>query len=271
MEMQIVVICIVVDVVRSGRYDAPLMNGGRTRTTTPAAGIESAKGGTHGGVPIQPNDFGLEEVMNRMSRAATRSSTHAAEPLTVIAQDGESGLRGFSQREAGTERGRYDGVARFFHWTFAVWIIYASVAGYSLTRIANGPVHNFLSQLNMSIGTVLIVLFPLRVGWKLVRIAPPALPNVSVEQHLLARVVHVVIYVTIFAVLASGFLMVPNGYPLFGLVEIHTPFQKGPLTDELFAVHRASCALLVGLVMLHVAAVIKHQLISRNDVLQRML
>jgi cytochrome b561 len=86
-----------------------------------------------------------------------------------------------------------------------------------------------------------------------------------------ARIVHAVIYVMIFAVLTSGFLMVPNGYSLFGLVEIHTPFQKDQLTDELFAVHRTSCALLAGLVLLHVLAVIKHQLIARNGVLRRML
>jgi cytochrome b561 len=36
-------------------------------------------------------------------------------------------------------------------------------------------------------------------------------------------------------------------------------------------VHRASCALLAGLVALHVLAVIKHQLIARNGVLRRML
>jgi len=137
--------------------------------------------------------------------------------------------------------------------------------------MADGPVREFLSQLNMSIGTVLMLLFPLRVGWKLVRTEPRALPDVSATQQSLAHIVHGVIYVMIFAVLASGFLMVPNGYSFFGLVEIHTPFEKGPLTDELFAVHRATCALLAGLVMLHVAAVIKHQLFARNDVLRRML
>ena len=200
-----------------------------------------------------------------------RSSTQTGEPQTMIAQNRYLALRALHQQVGDAEPGRYDGVARFFHWTFAVSIIYASVAGYSLARIANGPVHDFLSQLNMSIGTVLIVLFPLRVVWKLVRVEPRALPNVSIRQQTLAHAVHAVIYVTIFAVLASGFLMVPNGYSFFGLIEIDTPFQKGPLTDELFAVHRASCALLAGLVMLHVAAVIKHQLIMRNDVLRRML
>ena len=234
-------------------------------------------GGAHGGVPVHPAELGLKEAydgkrrMNRMSRAARRSSSRTGEPQTVIAQNGRVALRDLHEKAGEAELGRYDGVARFFHWTFAVAIIYASAAGYSLTRIGNGPVHDFLSQVNMSIGTVLIVLFPLRVVWKLVRVEPRALPNVSTRQQTLARTVHAVIYVTIFAVLASGFLMVPNGYSFFGLVEIDTPFQKGPLTDELFVVHRASCALLAGLVMLHVAAVIKHQLIMRNDVLRRML
>ncbi len=100
---------------------------------------------------------------------------------------------------------------------------------------------------------------------------PRALPGVSAGQYLLARGIHSVIYVTIFAVLASGFLMVPNGYSFFGLVEIHTPFPKGPLTDTFFAVHRVGCALLAALVTLHVLAVVKHQLIARNDVLRRMV
>lgn len=64
----------------------------------------------------------------------------------------------------------------------------------------------------MSIATVLIVLFPLRVCWKFVRIEPRALPDVSELQNELAHRVHILMYLTIFAVLVSGFLMVPNGY-----------------------------------------------------------
>ncbi|MFD1554939.1 cytochrome b [Paraburkholderia silviterrae] len=191
----------------------------------------------------------------------------------MAAPDNRSGRPGLDRLKLASRPAldRYDGVARFFHWTFAACIVYASVAGYTLTRIASGPVHHFLSQLNMSIGTVLIVLFPFRAGWKLVRTEPRAMRGVSVRQQSLAHGVHGVLYLTMFAVLTSGFLMVPNGYSFLGLFEIHTPFQRGPLTDELFTVHRASCALLAGLVVLHVLAVIKHQLIARNDVLRRML
>lgn len=197
--------------------------------------------------------------------------TLADERSIVIAQTGHSGWRKLRRATSGGCLDRYDGVSRFFHWIFAASIIYVSIAGYTLARIGNGPVHDFLSQLNMSIGTVLLVLFPFRVGWKLVRPELREVPGVPVWQQSLARFIHGVIYVTIFAVLMSGFVMVPTGYSFFGLVEIRTPFQKGQLTDKLFAMHRVSCAVLAALVMLHVLAIIKHQLIARKDVLRRML
>ncbi|MFP6560106.1 cytochrome b [Paraburkholderia sp. B3] len=171
----------------------------------------------------------------------------------------------------GGDPDRYDVIARFFHWIFAAGIIYASIAGYTLAHLPAGPGREWLSQLNMSITTVLIALFPLRLGWTFVRARPRALPGIPRAQRAVAHLVHALLYLTIFAALASGFLMVPNGYSFFGLVEIPTPFAQGPLTETLFVVHRASCALLAALVALHVLAVVKHQFIARNGVLRRML
>jgi cytochrome b561 len=210
-------------------------------------------------------------TVNWMPRAATQGRDHAREPRAEVPQNGRLGRRDRCQPKSQRAVDRYDGITRFFHWFFAAVIIYTSVAGYALIQIAGGAVHDFLSRLNMSIATVLIVLFPLRVGWKFVRREPRALSGTPAWQRSLATCIHNLIYVVILTVLASGFLMVPNGYSFFGLIGIHTPFLKGALTDELFAVHRASCALLAGLVALHVLAVIKHQLIARNGVLRRML
>jgi cytochrome b561 len=209
--------------------------------------------------------------VNPMLQAAPQSRNGTGDAQAAIIQNGGLDERNARRLKRGHALDRYDGVARFFHWVFAAGIIYASIAGYTLAQLSRGPERDFLSRLNMSIATVLIVLFPLRVCWKFMRIEPRALAGVSSIQLTLAHRVHILIYLTIFAVLASGFLMIPNGYSFFGLIEIHTPFVKGPLTDKLFVIHRASCALLAGLVVLHVLAVVKHQLIARNDVLRRML
>jgi cytochrome b561 len=237
-KIQIVSILIVVDESQPHRYDAPLID-------------ERPK----------------ERHVNPMRRAALPDETQAGE--RARAEDVDAHDAHPSAGNAAPDR--YDSVARFFHWIFAAAIIYASIAGYSLTRIPHGPVRDALSQLNMSIGTVLIALFPFRAGWKLCRSEPRALPGVSARQQSLARVVHRALYGLIFVVLASGFLMVPNGYTFFGMLRIHTPFHPGWLTDDLFAVHRASCALLAGGVILHVLAVVKHQVFARRAVLSRML
>lgn len=167
--------------------------------------------------------------------------------------------------------GRYDLLSRALHWVFALVIIYASVVGYTLGHITNPALRNFLSHLNMSFATVLIVLFPLRVFWRVKRQAPPPLPGISPWQRRLAHGVHGLLYVTIGCVLASGYLMVPNGYRFFGIITVPTPFARGPLTDALFLLHRGACAVLASLVLLHVLAVIKHQAVARLPILSRML
>jgi cytochrome b561 len=209
--------------------------------------------------------------VNRMPQAARYGRNGTGNAQAAITQIAGLDERNPHQWKAAHDLDRYDGVARLLHWIFAAGIIYASIAGYTLARLSSGPERDFLSRLNMSIATVLMVLFPLRVFWKFVRVEPRELPGVSSVQRALAHRVHILIYLTIFTVLASGFLMVPNGYSFFGLVEIHTPFGKGALTHKLFAIHQASCALLAGLAVLHVLAVVKHQLITGIDVLRRML
>ena len=270
--MRLIIICIFIDRYARDGYDLTLI-GASVRQTLNAY---RARRTTNNVWRALAHRFGLTSLdvnmsVNRMLQVAPHSRNGTGDAQAAIIQNGGLDEHNARRLKRGHDLDRYDGVTRLFHWVFAAGIIYASVAGYTLAQLSSGPERDFLSRLNMSIATVLIVLFPLRVCWKVVRIEPRALPGVSDVQLALARRVHILIYITIFAVLASGFLMVPNGYSFFGLVEIHTPFVKGALTDKLFVIHRASCALLAGLVVLHVLAVIKHQLIARNDVLRRML
>ncbi|MGB9153465.1 MAG: cytochrome b/b6 domain-containing protein [Alphaproteobacteria bacterium] len=166
--------------------------------------------------------------------------------------------------------GRYDGLARLLHWVFAVGIIYASIVGYSLGWIADRPLHDFLSNLNTSLATVLILLFPLRVAWKFVRTNPPP-PTIDAKQLKLARGVQNLLYLTIFEVLVSGFLMVPHGYMFFDLIQVPTLFEKGPMTELFSQAHRIGNAFLAGLVVLHVMGVIVNTMFRRVNILRRML
>ncbi|KPC49796.1 cytochrome b [Amantichitinum ursilacus] len=166
---------------------------------------------------------------------------------------------------------RYDALSRTLHWVFAVAIIYASVAGYSMHIVTNPTLHSFLSQMNMSLATVLIMLFPVRLIWKLLRTEPAPIASIPSKQQKIAHIAHNVLYGLIAWVLITGFVMVPHGYNLFWTIPISTPFEEGPVTHAFNVAHRIGCMTLASMVLLHVAAALKHQFVSRNGVLDRML
>ncbi|KVO39541.1 cytochrome B [Burkholderia ubonensis] len=166
---------------------------------------------------------------------------------------------------------RYDGFTRALHWIFASIILYTMAAGFSLHVIKDPVIWHFVSTLNMSLATSLIPLFPIRYIWSFFRPQVAPIPSIPRAQQAIAHIVHSLIYVTTAFVLASGILMVPDGYWFFGLFYIATPFTKGPITDHWLVFHKNGCYVLIGLVALHIGAALKHHFITRNNVLKLML
>ncbi len=165
---------------------------------------------------------------------------------------------------------RYDCLTRWLHWIFVVGIIYASIVGYSLALIKDRPaLHDFLSHLNASLATVLIPLFVLRLVWKFMR-TNPSPPILGPRQLMMARAVQSLLYLIIFEVLVSGFLMMPHGYMFFDVIFIPTPFEKGAMTELFAQLHSIGNICLVVIVVLHVAGVISNNLFKGVDVLRRM-
>lgn len=177
---------------------------------------------------------------------------------------------GRTTRKLATEVAEYDVRTKILHWVFAGGILYASAVGYALHFIPPGRIHTGLSHLNMSLASVLILLFPFRVWWRIVRPEPAPPQGLSAGQVHAARMIQTVIYAAIFAVLASGYLMVPDGYWFFGFAWVPTPFAKGAVTDFFFMVHRIGCAALVSLVGLHLGGVILHTFVKPIGLLRRM-
>ncbi|VWD61794.1 cytochrome B561 [Burkholderia lata] len=173
--------------------------------------------------------------------------------------------------ETSSSDGRYDRFSRALHWIFAVVILYTMAAGISLHFITQPEVWRVVSTLNMSLASCLIVLFPLRYVWSFFRRTPPDVESIPRQQRSIAHLVHSLIYGLVAFVLFSGFVMVPDGYWLFGLFYVKTPFSAGPVTEHWFVLHRIGCYTLAIMVAAHAAAALKHQFMSKNGVLKRML
>jgi cytochrome b561 len=120
-----------------------------------------------------------------------------------------------------------------------------------------------------------LILAVVRVIWRATH-NPPALPDsISRLQQIGSHIVHGFLYVLLFAVQISGWLMSSaKGFKtvLFGVLPLPDLIGKDKeLGKILEVVHQSLNYILLALVVLHIAALIKHRFIDRDDVLTRML
>ncbi len=177
---------------------------------------------------------------------------------------------------------RYSSVAVALHWAIAILILSQIVGGLYMHNLPNSSAVKFdLYQLHKSFGLSILGLTIIRLGWRLAH-KPPALPgSMPGWQKLTARLIHWAFYALMFLTPLAGLAMVsvsPLNVPTlwFGIVEIpHLPFFNGvadrAAAEDVFQeVHEYLAFSILFLLVLHVAAALKHGLINRDGVLRSM-
>jgi len=175
---------------------------------------------------------------------------------------------------------------KLLHWGMAVLIIGLLALGTYMTKLEVGLERFELTQIHKSFGFVVFVLACLRLVWRWIAPAGPSSPDSPhAWERIVSRVTRVGMYVLMFALPLTGWLMAsaspfndPDSYiyipnMVFGLFEMPDPIAKGDavLTKQLKVIHQYIGYALAALLVLHVAAAIKHHFILRDYVLVRML
>ncbi len=180
---------------------------------------------------------------------------------------------------------RYNGVAMSLHWLIAALIVTnISLAWYfnSLSGLPKIPP----IQLHKSIGITVLLLSLARLAWRLAS-PPPPLPNsVSGWQRMAAGAVYVLFYLVMIGMPLSGWALSSASViirfkpiMLFGLVHWPTiaplanlpPAQMKQAHDGFTTVHGLLALLAYALIVLHVAAALRHFLLLKDGVMGRMV
>ena len=170
---------------------------------------------------------------------------------------------------------RWGAIAQAFHWLIAILILAQGAIGLTMVDLGMTPTKVKVFALHKSIGLTILALALLRLAWRLGQRVPrdPPMPR---WQHIVARASHFLLYALILALPLSGWLFnSAANFPLewFGLV--HVPSLTHGLDPALKAwalrAHVVLFWILIGVVVLHVAAALRHHLRQRDDVLLRML
>ena len=175
---------------------------------------------------------------------------------------------------SGSERpDRYSTTAIVLHWLIAVAVVAQIGFGWWMLQISKDPVGPRVNAFNLhkSIGLTLLALVAIRLAWRATH-RPPALPPMPAWQMLAARLNHGVLYACLLVQPLSGYVgSAVSGYPVryFGIMLPAWAPKDVALKDALSVVHFASSWILVAAIGLHVAAALKHQLVDRDRLLQR--
>lgn len=168
--------------------------------------------------------------------------------------------------------------ARFavvMHWSIAILIMLnLSIGLYMDTFPHNSTNFNGILFYHASIGSLIFMLTIPRLLWRMTH-TPPALPaSLPKWQASAAHVLHGVLYLLLFLVPLVGYMhRLAGGHPVnfFGLGELPVFLTRDEplrlLTDTL---HRALVLTLALLLVAHVGAALKHKLINRDGVAERM-
>lgn len=170
---------------------------------------------------------------------------------------------------------RYTSTAIALHWTVALLIFAGFPLGVYMHDLPLSPHKLRLYSYHKWIGVTVFLLAALRISWRIAH-PPPALPAAMPRwEKLAASGLHQLLYVLIFAIPLSGWLMSSaKGVQTvwFGVLPLPdlVARDKG-LGDQLKALHENLNFILLGAVLAHIGAALKHHFLDRDDILARML
>lgn len=162
------------------------------------------------------------------------------------------------------------------HWLTVILIIGLAVVGLIMTDLPTSPLKMQIYALHKSFGLTVLALTLIRLAWRLLSATPDEVPNTSRLQSWLARIVHGMMYVLLFAIPLSGWLYnSAAGFPLrwFGLLSLPKLFTGFNPSIKEFALetHETLFYVLAVLILIHAIAGLWHHYVLRDTILKRML
>jgi cytochrome b561 len=172
-------------------------------------------------------------------------------------------------------RQRYSAAAIGLHWLVALMILCSATLGLYMVDLQLSPTKLKLYSWHKWLGVTIFLVAAVRLVWRLTHPAPDLPATVPSWQRRAAALTHALLYLLLFVIPLSGWLMssaLGVQVVYFGVLPLPDLVEKDKaLGEQLKLAHLALNVTLLTLVVLHVAAALKHHFLDRDEVLHRML
>ena len=174
-----------------------------------------------------------------------------------------------------SEAKRYGTVAMALHWLVALLALAQIALGWWMLDLPKSPPGLRAEWFNThkSIGLTIGLLILLRLAWRLTHSAPAFPDSMPRWQNRAARASHFLLYAALIVqplvgYLGSSFTRYPIKY--FGYTLPHWGWDAPQLKALCSAIHLGAACLITVLVAVHIGAALKHLLVDRDGVFERM-
>ena len=167
----------------------------------------------------------------------------------------------------------YGSIAKIFHWGMAAIFTGLFLGAYIMMDMPSSEPKFFIYGIHKSLGILVLILAAARLMWKLFSATPLPAAGTPNWQIFLAKLAHFGLYILMFAMPMSGYVMSSaGGHPvkLFGLSLPSLISQNPEIAKLARNGHTWVSYAILALVSAHIIGALYHHWIRKDETLKRM-
>ena len=167
---------------------------------------------------------------------------------------------------------KYGLLSKLFHWLTAAGLIVQIPLGFYLVDLDFDQTRVDIENYHILFGLIIFYVTLIRLIFKALTPIPDFKGSAFLGQKFIARLNHLLLYLALLTVTTSGILK-----KLFNGESIVIFFKKINLTynyelsEQFYSIHILANYALIGLITLHILAVLFHKFLLRENILKRIL
>ena len=166
----------------------------------------------------------------------------------------------------------YGLISKLLHWLSAILLLVQIPLGFYLVDLDFGQERLNFENIHVLIGLYIFYLVILRLLIKIINPTPKLDPSIFKGQKFLAKLNHILLYVTILSITISGILKkLFNGESLIIIFKKITIQDNFELAELFYEIHIFSNYLIIILITIHIVAVIIHKFFFNDNLLKKIL
>ena len=169
-------------------------------------------------------------------------------------------------------KSKYGLLSKLFHWLTAAGIIIQIPLGFYLVDLDFDQSRVDIENYHILFGLIIFYATLLRLIFKLLTPTPNFKDNAFPGQKFLAKLNHFFLYFALLSITISGILKkLFNGESLIIFFKKINLTYNYELSEQFYSIHVLTNYALIGLITLHILAVLFHKFLLKENILKRIL